>query len=155
MSKTWKWIIGILVGLLILAALVAVPFGMRQFMGSYSAQLPAQGFDRDFSRGFGPGMMGRGGNYYYPHGMMNQGYGFYHPMAYGFGFFAFGILHWIIPLAVIGLAIYGVVALFRRKPAAPAAVEAVPASASSQSCGNCGKPLQGDWKNCPYCGNSL
>ena len=158
MSKTWKWIIGILIGLLIVAVIVAIPVGLHQLAVRNSVRMSAQGFDRDYSRGFGPGMMGQGGQqYYYHQGMMNQGYGFFPPMAYGFGFFAFGILRLIVPLTLIGFAIYGVVALFRRKPSAPVAVEAVPAPApvSTRSCGNCGKPAQDDWKNCPYCGNSL
>lgn len=154
MSKTWKWIIGILIGLLILAVLVAIPFGMHQFASGYTAQFPARGLDRDF----GPGMMGRGeGNYDWHQGMMGGSQGFSHPMAYGFGFFAFGIFRLIIPLGVLGLAIYGVIALFKRRPASIAPAEAVPSTpvVSSRSCGSCGKPAMDEWKNCPYCGNSL
>jgi TRAP-type C4-dicarboxylate transport system permease small subunit len=154
MSKTWKWIIGILIGLLILAVIVAIPFGMHQFASGYTAQFPARGFDRDL----GPGMMGRGeGNYYWHQGMMGGSQGFSRPMAYGLGFFAFGIFRLIIPLAVLGLAIYGVIALFKRRPASIAPAEAVPSApvVSSRSCGSCGKPAMDEWKNCPYCGNSL
>jgi hypothetical protein len=155
MSKTWKWIIGILIGLLVLAVIIAVPFGMHQLAVNNGAQFSASGFERGFDRDHGPGMMGRGAdNYYWHHGMMNQNPGFAGPMAYGFGFFAFGIFRLIIPLAVLGLAIYGVIALFKRRPASTVPAEAVPA-APTHSCANCGKPAMDDWKNCPYCGNSL
>jgi hypothetical protein len=155
MSKTWKWIIGIAIGLLVLAVIIAIPFGMHQLAVNKVAQFSAPGFERGFDRDLGPGMMGRGAeNYYWRHRMMNQNLGFVGPRLYGSGFFIFGIFGWLIPLAVIGLAIYGVVALFQRKPSPAAAVEVAPA-APSRTCASCGKLAQGDWKNCPYCRSDL
>jgi uncharacterized membrane protein len=157
MSKTWKWIIGILIGLLLLAVIVAIPFGMHQFASGYgyAAQFPERGFERGFDRDLGPGMMGRGaGNYYWHHGMMGGRQGYINPMMNGFGFFPFGILMWIVPLAVLGLAIYGMVALFSRKPSPAVAVETAPA-APTRTCSSCGKPAQDEWKNCPHCGSTL
>ena len=155
MSKTWKWIIGIVIGLLVLAVIIAIPFGMHQLAGNYSQQYPARGFESGFDRDFGPGMMGRGAdNYYWHHSMMYLNRGFVGPMTFGFGYFIFGILRLLIPLAVVGLAIYGAVALFKRKPPQAVAAEAVPA-VPTQTCASCGKPAQDDWKNCPYCGNTL
>jgi TRAP-type C4-dicarboxylate transport system permease small subunit len=153
MSKTWKWIIGIVIGLLVLAVIIAIPFGMHQLAGNYSQQYPARGFDRDL----GPGMMGRWGgsdNFYWHYGMMNRNPGFVGPMSFGFGYFAFGIFRLLIPLAVVGLAIYGVVALFRRKSSPAVTAETVPA-VPTRTCASCGKPAQDDWKNCPYCGSAL
>lgn len=155
MSKTWKWIIGILIGLLMLAVIIAIPFGMHQLAGNYAQQFPARGYERGFDRNFGPGMMEGGAeNYYWHHSMMYQNPGFVGPMTFGFGYFTFGILRLVLPLAVVGLAIYGVVALFRRKPSPAVSAEAVPA-VPTRTCAGCGKPAQDDWKNCPYCGNPL
>jgi uncharacterized membrane protein len=163
MKRVWKWVIGIVVILLVLAAFVAVPFVMHNRFGpqtAYGIQ------ERGGEGGYGPGwMMGRNdndgfGNRGYgpgafPHGgMMGRGFGFQHPMMYGFGFFPFGIFILIIPLVVLGLAIYGFVALLMRRPASTVPVEVAPA-APTQSCGNCGKSIQADWKTCPYCGHSL
>ncbi len=90
----------------------------------------------------------------YPRGgMMGYSNSYPSPMM-GFGFSPFGIFRWIIPLAVIGLAVYGVIALIRRRPAATVPAETAPV-VSSRSCGSCGKPAMDEWKNCPYCGNSL
>jgi TRAP-type C4-dicarboxylate transport system permease small subunit len=157
MSKTWKWIIGILIGLMVLAVIIAIPFGMHQLAGNYTQQFPARGFERGFDHDFGPGMMGRGGgadNFYWHHNMMNRNPGFVGPMVYGSGFFFFEIFRLLIPLAVVGLAIYGVFALFRRKPSPVVAAEAAPA-VPTRTCASCGKSAQDDWKNCPYCGNAL
>jgi hypothetical protein len=155
MSKTWKWIIGILIGILVLAVIVAIPFGMHQLAGTYTQQFPARGFERGFDQNLGPGMMGRGAdNFYWHHSMMYQNPGFVGPMMYGSGFFFLGIFRLLIPLAVVGLAIYGVVALFRRKPSPVVAAEAAPVI-PTRTCASCGKPAQDDWKNCPYCGSVL
>ena len=155
MSKTWKWIIGIVIGLLVLAAMIAIPFGMHQLAGNYAQQFPARGDERGFDRDLGPGMMGRGAdNYYWHHNMMYQNPGFVGPMTFGFGYFIFGILRLLIPLAVVGLAIYGVVALFRWKPSPVVAAEAVSA-VPTRTCASCGKSAHDDWKNCPYCGSAL
>jgi hypothetical protein len=155
MSRTWKWIIGILIGILVLSLIIAIPSGMRQLAGTYAQQPPARGFERGFDRDFGPGMMGRGGdNYYWHRSMMNQNPGFMRPMMFGSGFFILGIFRLLIPLAVVGLAVYGVVALFRRKPSPAVAAEAAP-SVPTRTCAGCGKPAQDDWKNCPYCGSAL
>jgi hypothetical protein len=163
MKRVWKWIIGIVVVLLVLAALVTVPFAMHYRLGPQAAYVIQQ---RDVDGGYGPGgMMGRNdkngfgyGGYgpgdFNHGGMMGRGYGFRYPMMRGFGFLPFGFFMLIIPLAILGLAIYGFIALANRRPAAPAPVEVTPV-APTQTCANCGKPTQSDWKNCPYCGNSL
>jgi uncharacterized membrane protein len=158
MSKTWKWIIGIIVALLVLGAVFSVPFMMHNRFGSQAA---FENRGNGFEGGYGPGgMMGRfdndgyGPGGYNRGGMMGRGSGFAHPMMYGFGFFPFGMFMWIIPLAILGLAIYGFIALIRRRPTGAPAAEVAPA-APTQSCANCGKPAQSDWKTCPYCGNSL
>jgi TRAP-type C4-dicarboxylate transport system permease small subunit len=155
MTRTWKWIIGILIGLLVLAVIFAAPFGMRQLAGNYAQQFPAGGYELGFDQNLGPGMMGRGAdNLYWHSSMMYQNPGFVGSMMYGPGFFFLGIFRLIIPLAVVGLAIYGVVALFRRNQTPVVAAEVAPV-ATARTCASCGKPAQADWKNCPYCGNAL
>ena len=92
--------------------------------------------------GGGYGMMGGwGGSRGY--GMMNSGYS-------PFGWFGMGlgmIFMWLIPIGIIALVVYGVVALTRN------AGNNTPASATP--CPNCGKGVQTDWKNCPHCGTAL
>lgn len=109
-----------------------------------------------FSHGFG-GMMGG-----YGYGMMGRGFGYQSP----FGFFG-SALFMLIPIGfVILLVLFGVWVvsslLKLRKPAvtSPAAVVSevpvpAPTPIAQAICSNCGKPVQADWKNCPYCGNAL
>lgn len=56
----------------------------------------------------------------------------------------------LLPLAVIGLIVYGVVALLHR----PNQV-VPPHQELRKACPNCGKSVQADWKTCPYCGQTL
>lgn len=69
----------------------------------------------------------------------------------------------LIGLGIFILVIVGIVALISAlvggsrqaanvQPVQPAApVQAAPA----RTCSNCGKPLQDDWKTCPYCGTPI
>lgn len=83
------------------------------------------------------GMMGGYG------GMMgNWGY-------FPFGWFGMGLgmlFMWLIPVSVIVLIVYGIVALTRNAGTPPQ---------SLAPCPNCGRGTQSDWKNCPYCGTTL
>lgn len=56
----------------------------------------------------------------------------------------------LFSLAVIGFAIYGVVALVNR----PKAVKSEPIP-HTEPCVKCGKPIQDDWSSCPYCGQKV
>lgn len=76
----------------------------------------------------GPGMMGWG---YSPFGWFGMGLGM--------------LFMWLIPIGVIALIVYGVVALTR----------SAGNTAPSVPCPNCGKGVQPDWQNCPYCGTKL
>lgn len=150
MKKVWKWVIGIVVVLLVLGAIFTAPYVMHNY---YGFQGPYGADAGDFDEGYGPGWMmnsraprGFGPGGFHHGGMMGRGYGFQHPMMYGFGFFPFGFFNWLFLLAVIGFAIYGVIALINRRPA--------PAS-PARTCTNCGKPAQGDWSTCPHCGTTL
>lgn len=68
-----------------------------------------------------------------------------------FGWFGMGlgmIFMWLIPIGVIALIVYGVVALTRN------AGNATPPT-SLAPCPSCGKGIQADWRNCPHCGTVL
>jgi len=89
--------------------------------------------------GFGGMMGGRG--------MMWGGYGWMHP----FGWFGM-LLGWLVPIALLVLVVLGVIWLvnkFGRSGNLPLN------TAANRACPVCGKPVQTDWKNCPYCGNAL
>lgn len=70
----------------------------------------------------------------------------------------FGLLRILLPAAVLGFAVYGVVALVRAKPVrtgeatlqTPPPIPAAPAS--DRVCVSCGKPLPGEGEYCPHCG---
>jgi len=80
----------------------------------------------------GPGMMGNWG--YSPFGWFGMGFG--------------ALFMWLIPIGIIALIVYGVVALTRN-------AGNTPPSAALTPCPNCGKGTQPDWQNCPYCGTAL
>lgn len=80
----------------------------------------------------------------YGYGMMGYGRG----MMGGFGFFPFGMgLMWLIPLGTIALIVLGVVWLVNNTNSSK--------PVQGKVCSSCGKPVQADWKTCPYCGNNL
>lgn len=121
MSKVWKWVLGILIVVLVVGALVAIPFVMRNYMAAYNPQatLPQNGVP------FGGPMM-RGFNWY-GHPMMRGGYGDFDdrrmPMFgggfgfrrdFGFGFLFLGWFFRLIPLALLVLVIFGVYQLGKR-----------------------------------------
>ncbi|NJC94889.1 MAG: hypothetical protein C3F07_12355 [Anaerolineales bacterium] len=88
MSKTVKWIIGIVVGLLVLQFFM--PFVWQFFFPN------AYG---------GYGMMGRG-----------YGYGMHMPMmGYGYGFGFLGMLFmWLFPLGLLALIVLGIAYLWKK-----------------------------------------
>ncbi len=76
----------------------------------------------------------------------------------GVGGFRFAQFGWIgllmmgaFPLGLLVLALIGLILLVRvtSRPAAQPSV--VPA----RVCPNCRRPVQADWRNCPYCGTAL
>ncbi len=89
MSKTAKWVIGILIGIVILQFFAPFLWHLI-FPGAY----------------FG-GMMGRGGYGYGTHmPMMGYGYG-------GFGFFSM-LFMWLIPLGILALIVLGIAWLIKQ-----------------------------------------
>ncbi|MBM3121394.1 MAG: zinc ribbon domain-containing protein [Chloroflexi bacterium] len=76
-------------------------------------------------------------------GMPHMGYW---PGGFGMGGWLFMLLRAVIPVAVLGLAAWGIVSLVSggRKAEAPL-----------RACAGCGRAAQTDWRNCPYCGKAL
>jgi hypothetical protein len=137
MRKTWKWILGITLVLVVIGALGAVGFAWQTHFGMVSARVPFNG------RELGPMYRGDGGQ-----GQpMMKGDQHYRMMgergrSFGGGFALFGGL---VRLAFFGLVLYGVYWLGRRnarialdpKPVAhvdaPAAPEANPGKSTNES----------------------
>jgi hypothetical protein len=100
--------------------------------------------------------------------MGSRGLGFRHPfggMMFGMGLFM--LFRVLLAGTVLGLAVFGVIALFRGHKSVPVSAVAsvtpvTPVTPEVQTaevnvepeknCIKCSKPLQADWKNCPYCG---
>jgi zinc-ribbon domain len=147
MKKVWKWIIGIVLGLVVLAVLVGVGFMVRSNFHVFRAEAQV-------SRGFyepGPGMMPYGGFGYHMRGPGIMGYGMT-----PFGGFFGGLLS----LGFLALVVLGIIWLVRllRTPKPVDVSAAMPASmpaAIVNPCKNCGRPIQDDWKVCPYCGKKV
>lgn len=85
-------------------------------------------------------------------GWGNRGYGMMGNWGYSpFGWFGMGLnmlFMWLIPIGVLTLIVYGLVAITRETRSTTPSTPLTP-------CSNCGKGIQADWKNCPYCGTSL
>jgi len=131
MKKVWKWIIGIVIVLLILAVVMGVVLMFRSHQlanvgWGVRTRLPGV---MPFGRGWmmrGPGMMGYG-----------------RMMPFG------GLLGGLFSLGLLALVVLGIVWLVRRlmvPKTAPAPV---------LTCRHCGEPIQAGWVACPHCGKKL
>ena len=173
MRKVWKWVIGIVVVLVVVAALVGGAFLLRNHFATVfnisrlnqtGQQVPGNGrlpFGNNGNgqpRGPGfPGMMPYGNYGWDGHGMNMRGYGM---MGFGRRSLFGGIIGSLFSLGFLALIVLGVIWLVRilRKPAvvvAPVAtpVEPVaPVAATVHPCPKCGEPVQEGWKHCPNCG---
>ena len=125
MKPFWKWVIGIVLGLLALAILAGIPLAMHSWR-------PA-GLEVAWG-GSGWGMRG----------FQRM------PMMHGFsgpGFMSFGgIFAGLFQLGLLALLVVGIVWAVRAVKA-----QRLPA----RSCTKCGRAVQEDWKVCPHCANKL
>jgi apolipoprotein N-acyltransferase len=166
MKKAWKWVIGIVVVVVILAALVGVGFVVRNNMHILRGQAQIN----PGLPGRGPEMMPNGGFGYHERGpeMMPYG-GFGYPMRgpsmMGFGWRLFGgLIGGLFMLGFLVLAVLGIIWLVGRgrTQRTVAATAAIPAGTASTApaeiktpCKNCGRPLEAEWKVCPHCGKKV
>ena len=173
MKTVWKWVIGIVVVLVVLAVVVGGMFLLRNHMMNAAGlatrstrpvpQVPGNGQLSGPNNGNGvqrfPGMMPFGNGGWGARGMHMGGFGMFgfgRMMPFG-GFF--GGLVSLGLLALIVLAIIWLVGRLRK----PAMVAAVPVAAVNpsvpavvtQPCQKCGEPVQEDWKFCPHCGKKV
>jgi hypothetical protein len=162
MKKAWKWILGIILVLVVVGALVAVPFVMRNYMAvnfNRVTQQTAPGTNSQ-APGWFHGPMMRGNGNADPQGqqgqipgrlderrgpMMGGGRGFERGFShfggfapFGLGFMFLGGLLRLIPLALFGLLLYGVYQLGKRSGVrstlspAPVSTEPAPSAAASE-----------------------
>ncbi len=141
MNKVLKWILYVILGLVALAVVAAIVFGIWGGLG------------------FGHFYMMRPGI------RMMQPYGFRYNGISPVG----SIFGGLLGLGLLVLVIVGIVALVNviirgNRPAQvtsnaqqpiPPTTSAAQAPVSPRICANCGKPAQEDWKTCPYCGSPL
>jgi len=158
MKKVWKWIIGIVIVLLVVAVLVGGAFLMRsRFNEVRAVQLsrPAQqapGFgktpfgDEGQGRPGWPGMMPYGGRGYHMRGPGMMGFGGGMPFA--------GVFGGLICLGFLTLVVLGIIWLVRgrRSPMPVEAAVVTPAAVAVHPCKKCGQPVQEGWNHCPNCG---
>ena len=175
MNKTWKWILGILLVLVVVAGMVCAHSFLNGTMRAGMIErgmFQSNGWDEFGPHGqmmggeygcAGPGnMMGGGYGFVEPGNMMGGGYGFDErgSMMRGHGFFPF--FGRLIPLALLGLLVYGAYRFGVKKsnpqvnavvaPSEVAAEPIVSETMGAKSCLKCGGMVQEDWRNCPYCG---
>ena len=130
MNKVLKWILYILLGLLVLAVIVAI--GLAVF-GAFRFGMMRPGIR----------LMQHMHNNFNPFRMLFGG-------LFGLGVFV---------LVVVGIVALVNALVHSNRPAqlTPAVQMAPPAQMTvpTRTCSNCGKPAQDEWKTCPYCGNPL
>ena len=165
MKRVLKWIIGILIGLAVIAVVLGAGYLIVKRVGGVNLMresrltqrngplqdlprenLPGQNLRRNFGRNEMP-------MYFY--GRMG-----FRPFG---GLMLFGrLVGGVFRLAILGLVIFLAVTLaLRPKQArqasasgtAPPALEAT--QAATLTCPHCAREIQADWKHCPYCGNTL
>ena len=144
MKKIWKWILGILIVLAVVAVLVAVPLVVMRtnpvaargwnngpMMPGNQLQPGQAPSGRNFQHPQVPGFEGQGGR------MMGGGRGFNRGFSpFGFGAMFIGGLLRLIPLVLLGLLLFGVYQLGKRagkrSSLATVAAPAQPAPAPTQ-----------------------
>lgn len=148
--KTWtKWLLGILIGVLVIAAI-----GVIGYLAVRSWNGPGWTLEARMPRYWE-------GSRVMPWHMLPQRPGRIAPVLPFGGFYALRLLGsgllCLGLLALIGLGILALVRTMQRPlPAAVAPAQPIPpAPAPVLACANCGRTIQEDWSHCPYCGTAL
>ena len=118
-----------------LVALLVLLIGTGAFSPIGASWLGGYGGWGAWSGMMGPGMMG----------------------SWGFGPFGWlgMIFMWLFPLGFLAVLAVGIVWLFRQVSGSSGPVGGPSQTAGGQPCPNCGRPVQADWRVCPYCGQQL
>ncbi|MEI7849499.1 MAG: hypothetical protein WCK35_27120 [Chloroflexota bacterium] len=122
MSKTWKWILGILIVVIVVAAIISIPLVMRSYMvannGGNTQALPSMPGQNGWQhpaiqdqRGNFDGRSMGGGRMFNRDGRFG---GRFMPFGFGIGFMLLGGLLRLLPLALFGLLLYGMYQLGKR-----------------------------------------
>jgi hypothetical protein len=157
MSKTWKWIIGIVIGLVVICVIAGLAF-----IAFGAMQRPELVMSNRLPRMWDGGRLNPRNDIPWNNMPMR-------PNMWMRGFLPFGgLLRGMFCLGflvLIGLGVAALIGVFTqsRKPAAavatptPAApvAEQAPATIPAGSCPNCQRPVEEGWNHCPYCGTSL
>ena len=162
MKPVWKWIIGIVVGLVVVAAVVGgvilvrndLPFRHNAFQ--VQKVEPGQSWQRGWP--VRPGQPSEPGQPVRPFGNRHSGgpgFGMREFGMRGFGMMGWGMMPFggflggffggLFALGLLAFLVLGIIWLVRNNRTPRQAVE-------MHTCGNCGKPVQADWRNCPHCG---
>ena len=151
MNGFWKWFL-IILGVLILLGLIVSPFIMHAFVNSGGYPMMQRG-----NLDGGPYFRGDFDDNPYLHGgfgrtPMHRGF-----MPFGGGLFMIPLMGFLclFPLGILGLAIYGIVALVNRPKSTPVVVTPAVVEPVTEPCVKCGKSLQADWITCPHCGQRV
>lgn len=168
MSRALKWIFGIVIGLLVVAALVGAGIWFFNRWDNGNWMIGARAYRLQ--------PYGRGMPWRYAPGQgtpLNPGPQVQRPLRplLGIPVGRFSGLHplgmffvCLIGIGFLVLVVLGVVYLISpRRPAAqavgiaPATVSPAPepARTPAHACPHCGRPVQDDWSHCPYCGGPL
>ncbi len=176
MRAVWKWIIGILVVLVVLAAIVGgawvlrnhfaamphriVQVGPRTYPAPNAPNSPNTPNSPNVPNGQNP-YYGQG-PYYYGGPMMPYGrHGYEMPMMRGRGFGLLGpilgLIGFLFFVGIVVLIVLVVLALVRRTAHTgavipPVAAATTAAAATTHACPNCGQPVQDGFEYCPHCG---
>ncbi len=131
MKKVWKWILGIVIVLVIVAALATLAFVFRNSLGWHivSRDLPI----RDW------------------HTPM-MGYRSFLPFGGGLMLFGMGLVR-LIPLVLLGFLVYGAYRYGMKRSSAATPPPAAPAPL--RTCPKCGYVVQDGWNHCANCGKKL
>jgi len=170
MKKVLKWMLGILIGLVVIAVVLGAGYMLarraRTGMWMRESRLAQRGnVEQGEPWQNKPSQKGRGQIGPWNFGRNDM------PMRYygGMGFHPFGglrlvgrLVGGVFQLAILGLVIFFAVTLALRQkqvkqslPANAAQPAAELTEAAGMACPHCAREIQGDWKHCPYCGNSL